>query len=73
MTINKSQGQTLEQAGIHLKEPCFSHGQLYVALSRARKSENLTIFYNEKTLTIEEQGYLQNVIAFEILLRANIQ
>jgi hypothetical protein len=27
MTINKSQGQTLDKVGIHLPNPVFSHGQ----------------------------------------------
>ncbi|XP_057310674.1 uncharacterized protein LOC130648635 [Hydractinia symbiolongicarpus] len=36
MTINKAQGQTFEKVGILLRRPCFSHGQLYVAFSRAR-------------------------------------
>ncbi|XP_010445463.1 PREDICTED: uncharacterized protein LOC104728133 [Camelina sativa] len=34
MTINKSQGQSLEEVGLFLPQPVFSHGQLYVALPR---------------------------------------
>ncbi|CAN1174084.1 ATP-dependent DNA helicase PIF1 [Linum perenne] len=43
MTINKSQRQTLEHVGIYLPSPVFSHGQLYVALSRARSVEGIHI------------------------------
>ena len=34
MTINKSQGQSVKYVGLDLRTPVFSHGQLYVALSR---------------------------------------
>uniref|UniRef100_A0A0L8GZE4 Uncharacterized protein n=1 Tax=Octopus bimaculoides TaxID=37653 RepID=A0A0L8GZE4_OCTBM len=38
-TCNKAQGQPSEQIGIYLPTQFFSHGQLYVALSRVRKFE----------------------------------
>ena len=41
MSVNKAQGQTLQVAGLHLLEPCFSHGQLYVALSRVGSPDQI--------------------------------
>jgi len=47
MSINKSQGQSLKVAGINLENPCFSHGQLYVACSRVGNPNNLFIYAPE--------------------------
>ena len=43
MTINRAQGQTLDRVGIYLPKPVFSHGQLYVALSRTGNPEGVSV------------------------------
>ena len=43
MSINKVQGQSLDQVGISLNNPVFAHGQLYVALSRCTDCRNIRI------------------------------
>ncbi|XP_035838014.1 uncharacterized protein LOC110900424 [Helianthus annuus] len=43
MTINKSQGQSLSRVGLYLKQPVFSHGQLYVALSMVKTRNGVKI------------------------------
>ena len=35
MTIDKAHGQSINNFGVYLPQPVFSHGQSYVALSRA--------------------------------------
>jgi ATP-dependent DNA helicase PIF1 len=43
ITINKSQGQSLEIVGLDLTSPCFTHGQLYVGMTRVTNPGNLHI------------------------------
>ncbi|CAI0383895.1 unnamed protein product [Linum tenue] len=63
MTINKSQGQTLTRVGVFLPKPVFSHGQLYVAISRVRSAEGLKfLIQNEDHIPL---GYTRNIVYSE--------
>ena len=63
MTINKSQGSTLDFVGIYLNEPVCTHGQLYVALSRVSSFENIFVATNS-----DKDGITRNVVYTEIFL-----
>ncbi|KAI9086141.1 hypothetical protein K1719_031862 [Acacia pycnantha] len=54
MTINKSQCQSLSNAGLYLPSPIFLHGQLYVVMSRVKNFSGL------KILILNEFGKCSN-------------
>jgi hypothetical protein len=62
MTINKSQGRTLNNVGVHFPSSVFYHSQLYVVISWVISSANIKIFNGQG---LDE--YIQNVVYREVL------
>ncbi|KAG3133084.1 hypothetical protein PC128_g26390 [Phytophthora cactorum] len=59
MTINKAEGQTVQSLGLYLWAPCFSHGQLYVALSKVTSRSNFKALIEYPELEEEDGVYRQ--------------
>ncbi|XP_073139039.1 uncharacterized protein [Henckelia pumila] len=68
LTINKSQGQTIPNVGIFLRNHVFSHGQLYVALSRGVSQQCTKILVKDGNLQSHNGVYTRNVVYKDVLL-----
>ena len=64
MTINKSQGQSVKHVGIDLRNPVFTHGQLYVALFRCTSSANVKVLFDKDASTT----VTSNIVYKDVLL-----
>ena len=64
ITSNRSQGKTYKFIGICLTTDFFTHGQLYVSLSRVGSAKNVKVF---KPKTSTSYGYMKDVVYQEVL------
>jgi hypothetical protein len=64
MTINKSQGQTIDFVGLDMEKDVFSHGVTYVAVSRVKSWNNLKIKVNPDV----KGNKIKNIVWEEALL-----
>jgi hypothetical protein len=64
MTINKSQGQSVSHVGLDLQTPVFSHGQLYVALSRCTSASRIKVLLNANNVN----NRTANIVYKEVLI-----
>jgi hypothetical protein len=61
MTIHKSQGQSFDKIGIYLPKDLFTHGQLYVALSRVGKAGGVYMLIKDE-ITQSNKKHTNNVV-----------
>ncbi|XP_054274704.1 uncharacterized protein LOC128994295 [Macrosteles quadrilineatus] len=67
MTGHKSQGQTIDRVGVDLRSDCFTHGQLYVLLSRVRHPDDIVVLVPPDRVR-EGIAYAKNIVFDELLL-----
>jgi hypothetical protein len=65
MTINRAQGQSLARVGLLLDPEVFSHGQLYVALSRVTSPSGIRLRVPD-TPAARQHGRIKNVVYSEV-------
>ena len=71
MTFNRSQGQSLHHCGMVLPSSVWTHGQIYVGLSRSGNPDNIAIWTNQDEfralgLGTDGEKYMTNVVYREI-------
>ena len=64
MTINKSQGQSVANVGLNLQASVFTHGQLYVAISRVTSSQNIKAIWEENN----PNSVTKNIVYPEVII-----
>ena len=66
MSVNKLQGQILGIVGLNLQYSAFTHGQLYVTMSRVTDVKNLAVLHKGHF----NQACTDNIVYPEVLIRS---
>ena len=66
MTKNKSQGQSIPYSLNDIRHPPFSHGHLYVSMSRATDADQVRFFCNRDQ--VEDEGVIVDNVVYEEML-----
>ena len=64
MSINKSQGQSVKYVGLDFRTEVFTHGQFYVAVSRATSAHRVKAIWDPR----HQNPITQNIVYPEVLL-----
>jgi hypothetical protein len=73
LTINKAQGQTIPNVGVFLPNHVFSHGQLYVALSRGVSIQTTKVLIRNSVVEEEAGAHTRNVVFKDVLTSCQIR
>ena len=71
ITINKAQGQTIPTVGIYLPDHVFSHGQLFMALSRGVSQSTTKLLVQKGTIPKEEGVHTRNIVYKDVLFSSS--
>ncbi|XP_034236354.1 uncharacterized protein LOC117642372 [Thrips palmi] len=66
MSFHKSQGQTINKVGVDLRTDCFTHGQLYVGLSRVRSPDDIVVLVPHDRIH-DGVAYTKNIVYHNLL------
>ena len=66
MTLNKSQGQTLTNVGLDLRDDSFSHGHTYVGFGRVRGRDKVVVLVRDDRI-VGGTALIRNVVYPQLL------
>ena len=70
-TIHKAQGATLVKYTLYVESDCFSHGQMYTAVTRGSAAESCAIRVPPDCIESDGEAFIRNVVDRCLLLPAS--